>query len=495
MAVGIILAGMLGAFIAIPSLRVGGDYLLVLSFGFQMVVYGVMMNWTRVTGGEGGIPGIPKPRLAGFEFASNNSFLVLTLIFAALCFLFVWWLARSPFGRALKATREDEIAIQACGKDIVSLKIWAFVLGGAVAAVGGSLFAHYMTFINPGSFTLHETVFILAIVIVGGMSNLWGTIVGAIILITLPELLRFINVPGTIVAPLRSLIYGALLVFFMLFRSQGMLPEYLASKRTKKSDNGVSGHGDLFAEGPGPEAVERNPGSETGGDFILEIKDASKSFGGLMAVYHLNLAIPRGQITALVGPNGAGKTTAFNLITGFLKPDAGSVWLRGEQISDLPPHKIARKKLGRSFQDLKLFNRLPVIDNVLAALPEQKGEKLRTLFLTPLRVKREEAENHQKAVRYLEFVGLGEKIFELPEDLSFAEKKLLSIARLLATEAEVLLLDEPASGLICIVEHNLDIIRDLADHVVFMAEGTAIADGPPEAVMSDRKLAELYFGV
>lgn len=515
MLAGIVVAAILGAIIAIPSLRVGGDYLLVLSFGFQMVVNGVMTNWTKVTGGEGGIPGIPKPDFMGIKIISNNSFLILTLIFGILCFLFVWWLARSPFGRALKVTREDEVAAQACGKDIVSLKIWSFVIAGGVAAVGGSLFAHYMTFINPGSFTLHETVFILAIVIVGGMSNLWGAILGAIILISLPEVLRFIQVPGTIVGPLRSLIYGALLVIFMLFRPQGMIPEYFSfrSRRLKVRKDSHLPANKLFFEGEQRIASDsQSRGTET----VLEIREACKSYGGLMAVQYLNISIPGRKITALVGPNGAGKTTAFNLICGFLKLDKGSVWLKDEQISYLRPYKIAQRGLGRSFQDLKLFNQLPVIDNVLAAIPGQKGEKLWAVFLNPLRVHKEDRANLEKAMEYLEFVGLTEKAFNLAEDLSFAEKKLLAIARLLATEAGVLLLDEPASGLdpnsirpildlikrlrgygktICVVEHNLDVIRNIADQVIFMAEGTVVASGPPDVVMADRKLAEIYFGV
>lgn len=514
MFIGIVIAGLLGAVIAIPSLRVGGDYMFVLSFGFQMVMFGIMSNWTKVTGGEGGIPGIPKPDFMGVKIASNTTFLILTIIFGILCFLIAWWLVRSPFGRALRATREDETATQALGKDIVSLKIWAFVIGGGIAAIGGSLFAHYMTFISPGSFTLHETVFILAIVIVGGMSNLWGTILGAIILIALPEGLRFIHLPGTLVGPLRSFIYGALLVLFMLFRPQGMIPEYFGSRKLKWKTKGNTDQSAMLFHNSQQDKDSTKKQTEDG--YILEIKNAFKSFGGLMAVQDLSVVIPRGKITGLVGPNGAGKTTAFNLISGFLRPDKGSVLLRGEQISHLPPHRIARRKLGRSFQDLKLFNRLPVVDNVIVAIPKQKGEKLWALFLNPFGVYKEDKANFEKAMQYLEFVGLAEKAFILPEDLSFPEKKLLSIARLLATEAEVLLLDEPTSGLdphsitpilqlikkltdygktICIVEHNLDVIRNTADQVVFMSEGTAIASGPPNVIMADRKLAELYFGV
>ncbi|MBI4595500.1 MAG: branched-chain amino acid ABC transporter ATP-binding protein/permease [Candidatus Tectomicrobia bacterium] len=517
MAVGVLFASLLGAVVAIPSLRVGGDYLLVLSFGFQMVAYGVMTNWTRVTGGEGGIPGIPKPEFLGLKIISNRSFLLLTLLFGILCFLFSWWLTRSPFGRALKATREDELAAQACGKDVKRLKIWSFVIGGGIASISGSLFAHYMTFINPGSFTLHEAVFILAIVIVGGMSNLWGTILGSIILITLPELLRFIHIPGTMVGPLRSLIYGSLLILFMLFRPQGMIPEYSSRPKSKvkireKFDPSAKR---LFTTLNSMQKAEGEFRAEQDGN-IIELHGIVKSFGGLMAVQDLNLSIPRGKITGLVGPNGAGKTTAFNLITGFLRPDKGSVYMNGEQISHLPPYKIARKGLGRSFQDLKLFNRLPVIDNVLLSIPHQKGEKLRALFCNPVRVFKEDKGNFDKAMEYLNFIGLADKAFVLAEDLSFAEKKLLAIARLLATEAEFLLLDEPATGLdphsiipilelikkltnygktICIIEHNLDVIKNTADLIIFMANGTVIASGPPDTVMSDRKLAEIYFGL
>jgi branched-chain amino acid transport system permease protein len=225
--------------------------------------------------------------------------------------------------------------------------------------------------------------------------------------------------------------------------------------------------------------------------------------------------LSEGEIVGLIGPNGAGKTTLFNVITGFYSPDTGSVSFAGKDISGLPAHRITQLGIARSFQDLRLFHNMTVLDNVLVARPRQTGENLMWAFLRFGKVSREEKENRQKALGYLQFVGLADKADELAGNLSFAEQKLLSLARLLATEARLILLDEPASGLdqmimeslfplvkdlvkfgktICIVEHNMEVIRAMVDEIVFLNEGRVLARGTPEQIMKAPELAEIYFG-
>ena len=234
-----------------------------------------------------------------------------------------------------------------------------------------------------------------------------------------------------------------------------------------------------------------------------------------MAVSGLDTRIEPGRITGLIGPNGAGKTTAFNLLTGFLQANEGSVQYRGRSLQGLKPHQIVRAGVARSFQDLKLFAALSVLENVLVALPEQRGDRLWAVYFTPWAVRAEERANLGKSMAILEFVGLAERAGDLASDLSYADEKLLVVARLLATGAEALLFDEPLSGLapnalakimpifrrladsgrtICIIEHNLDVIRGVSDRVAFLDGGEAIADGSPEAIMADPRLADLYFG-
>jgi branched-chain amino acid transport system permease protein len=223
---GMLLAGILGAIIAIPSLRIHDDYFVIATFGFQIIVFSIMNNWVSLTKGPLGIPGIPQPVIFGITISSHVQFLIFTGIFAVLIFLFSKRLVKSPFGRVLKAIREDEIFAEALGKNVTKYKILVFVIGASIAAVAGSLYAWYITFIDPTSFTVQESIFMLSIVIIGGTGNLWGSVLGAALLITIPEALRFLGMPSAIAANTRQILYGTLLVIFMLYRPQGLLGEF-----------------------------------------------------------------------------------------------------------------------------------------------------------------------------------------------------------------------------------------------------------------------------
>ncbi|MBI2555234.1 MAG: branched-chain amino acid ABC transporter ATP-binding protein/permease [Candidatus Rokubacteria bacterium] len=508
----IVVTALVGGVIGVPALRVRGDYLVIASFGFQMIVFGVMLNWLALTRGEGGLAGIPRPELFGIKIFSPAAYLPLAVVVAGICFLVTWWIARSPFGRVLRAIREDEVAAQSLGKDIVYFKIVVFALAGGLAAVAGSFYAHYVTFINPLSFTLDESIFIMAVVLVGGAGNLWGSLVGTVALVMAPEALRFLRIPDAIAAPFRQILYGLLLVLFVRFRPQGLIGEHSATRGTPK----VPAGGDTKVEEGSSALGTRLPQTSGNGKPLLTLRDVTKSFGGIRALDNLSLTLEEGRITGLIGPNGAGKTTAFNLITGFLEPDAGSIMYRGRELRGAKPHEISRLGIARSFQDLRLFPRMTVLDNVVVALPGQRTERLSLIFFAAPHVVRAERENLRRAYELLAFVGLAEKAGELAEDLSYAEQKLLVLARLLATQANLLLLDEPASGLdptsveaimalirrlpdygktICVIEHNLEVIKGLADPVVFLNEGRTIASGAPAQIMASPHLADIYFGV
>jgi len=510
----VLLTALVGGAIGVPALRVRGDYLVIASFGFQMIVFGVMLNWLAVTRGEGGLTGIPRPELFGIKIFSPATYLPLAVVVAGLCFLVTWWIARSPFGRVLKAIREDEVATQSLGKDIVYFKIAVFALAGGLAAVAGSFYAHYVTFINPLSFTLEESIFIMAVVLVGGAGNLWGSLVGTTALVVAPEALRFLRIPDAIAAPFRQILYGLLLVLFVRFRPQGLIGERPTTVRGLKA---LPREGELDSSTLEARLGHRTSGSSarSNGKPLLTLNGVSKSFGGIRALDNLSLTLEEGRITGLIGPNGAGKTTAFNVITGFVEPDAGSVVYRGRELRGSKSHEIARLGIVRSFQDLRLFPKMSVLENVLVALPGQRGEQLLFAFLAAPQVFRAERDNIGRACELLAFVGLAGKTGELAEDLSYAEQKLLALARLLATQADLLLLDEPASGLdptsveaimalirrlpeygktVCVIEHNLDVIKGLAAPVIFLDEGRVIASGTPGEIMADPRLADIYFG-
>src|SRR5574342_912371 len=224
---GLVVAAVVGAFaaalVAIPSLRVAGDYYIVASFGLQVVIVAVFMNWTDLTNGHAGLPGIPRPNVFGLVIDNPFKYVVLSLALAALTYAVCRRLTVSAFGRTLRAVREDEIAAQATGKNVVVVKIVITTISSALGALGGSLYAHYITYINPSSFTLDEAIFITSLVILGGTERLAGPVVGAFILLAVPEALKFFAIPDTVAAPMRQILYGALLIVFMFVRPEGML--------------------------------------------------------------------------------------------------------------------------------------------------------------------------------------------------------------------------------------------------------------------------------
>lgn len=212
--------------ISYPTIRLKGDYFILGSLAFQVIVVDVLRNWESLTGGTFGVTGIPSPTLFGIDFGNLYAFTALALIVAVICGLVVWGILVSPFGRVLKAIRDDEIAAEALGRSATSFKVKAFALAAGLAAVAGGIFAVYVSFIDPSSFTVDETLFIVACVIVGGAGNMKGPFIGAIALVVLPELLRFINVPDSIAANVRQIIYGLMIVVFMRFRPQGLWGNY-----------------------------------------------------------------------------------------------------------------------------------------------------------------------------------------------------------------------------------------------------------------------------
>src|SRR5690349_19013956 len=227
--------GLASALVAIPSLRVAGDYYIVASFGLQMVVLTVFVNWIDLTNGHAGLAGIPRPQAFGFAIDNPFKYVVLTFAIAALTYAICHRLTHSAFGRRLRAVRDDEIAAAAIGKDVVRTKIVIATISSALGALAGSLYAHYITYINPSSFTLEESIFITSLVILGGTQRLAGPCVGAAILLAVPEALKFLAIPDTVAAPMRQILYGGLLILFMFVRPEGILGSAHRGKAREKS--------------------------------------------------------------------------------------------------------------------------------------------------------------------------------------------------------------------------------------------------------------------
>lgn len=249
---------------------------------------------------------------------------------------------------------------------------------------------------------------------------------------------------------------------------------------------------------------------------ILELKDVTKRFGGVVAIENASLAFSKGKITGLIGPNGAGKTTLFNIMTGFVKPDNGTICFNGHEINGFSPWLIAQLGIGRLFQDIRVFNKLAVLDNVLLAKKKQPGENPMVSLFKRKKTLSVEKENTDEARRWLEFVGLEEKESSLAENLSYGQQKLLAIARLLAGGFEALLLDEPAAGVnpqmmksvldvirrlaqagktVVVIEHNMSVIMEISDWVYFMDEGKVITFGLPREILEDSEVRKAYLGI
>ena len=231
----ILASAFLGALVGIPSLRIKDDYFIIATFAFQVIIFSILNNWVNFTGGPMGLPGIPQPVII-FKISSHLPFLILTTVLAVICFYICYRIIQSPFGRVLKAVREDEVFAQSMGKDVASFKVKIFMVSAGMAAVAGVLYATYISYIDPTSFTVMESIFIISIVIIGGAGNLWGSVLGAFVLISLPELLRFIGLPNSIAANIRQILYGGLLVAFMLWRPRGFIGEYTFQNTSAKND-------------------------------------------------------------------------------------------------------------------------------------------------------------------------------------------------------------------------------------------------------------------
>jgi branched-chain amino acid transport system permease protein len=223
---GAIVAAVLGVIIGFPSVRLKGDYLALATFGLGVIVYSIAKNWVSLTRGPMGLPGIPGFSVFGYPLSEIWSFLILVIIFVIITIFICNRIVGSPFGRVLTSIREDEIAASALGKNTVKYKLLVFVIGAFFAGIGGSLYAHYITFIDPSSFTVMESITILLMVIFGGMGSIPGSIVGASVLVIFPELLRFLGMPSSIAAPMRQMIYGLLLIVLMIKRPQGLMGRY-----------------------------------------------------------------------------------------------------------------------------------------------------------------------------------------------------------------------------------------------------------------------------
>lgn len=518
--IGVVFAAALGAAIGIAALRLEQLWVILLTLSAQLVVVGIATGSTSL-GGAYGLE-VTKPfHLFSHSLVAPGSVLPFALACCLLGYGVAWRLGRSPYGRVLRGMRDDVSAAQALGKNIFVNRLSIFVITSGMAGLAGGIITTITQSATPEVFGFNQSVEIIAMVIIGGIGNLAGTVVGATILTLLtPLFIDVLRFNSNIASLAQLAAFGVALVAVVLFRPAGILPEGLLLQRralraqATQADRNEPGERRPSIPASVRATVAQQPGY--GSESIVRARNLSKSFAGVRAVDELSFELHRGQIAALIGPNGAGKTTVFNLLTGVLPMDGGSVTLKGQDVTGMRPDQIAGLGMVRTFQDVRVFPGMTVLENVMFGVFDQPGEHLGELFVRPGRVRLGEKKVRARALECLEFVGIAGMADQWCSELGYGQQKLVSLARLLATDAEVLLLDEPMAGIdhnaldeildlvvrvrdlnrtICVVEHSLDVVRRLADHIFFMELGRITAEGSFDELTQDPRLSEVYFGV
>ena len=485
-----------GIALAAPALRVTGPYLAMVTVAFGVIVERVLIEWVDLTGGFGGIFNIPKPMLLNLQPALRDVVLIawITAILALISFAA---LKNHPWGKAWQAVRDDEIAATALGLNVRKIRLMAFAVSAAFTGLGGVFFASIVGFISPDSFNSHRSILFLLVVILGGLGTVAGALVGAIALVIFPELLGDF-------AEYQLLVFGILLLLTLWLTPEGVASFFVKRLRRKKSIYPPEMSLDAL-----PALVIKNQK-----DLHLEVEQMAISFGGIKAVDKVDLVAESGTITSVIGPNGAGKTTLLNLLTGFYRSESGSVYLGRLNLTNLNTRDIVCAGLSRTFQTTRLFNSLSVLDNLRVAYV---GDNLGNILTALLgRVEKQPSATETKLIGLLAFIGYRGDIHADADSLSFGDRRLVEIARALATSPQVLLLDEPAAGLaqqqrdwlakllrrlanagikVIVIEHDMNLVMEISDRVVVLDRGQGICNDTPAKVQSDRRVLDAYLGV
>jgi branched-chain amino acid transport system permease protein len=499
---GLAITGLSALVVGWITLRMSGHYLPLATIAWGLSLYYLMGNLDAL-GKYDGILDVPTLKLLDWDIGQGRPFFVFAWGLVLLGAFALINLLDSRTGRAIRALRTGSQMAEAMGVDTLRYKIGIFLIAALFASVSGWLFAHFQHTVNPSPFGLKMGIEYLFMTVLGGAGYVWGAISGALITKLLEDQLQVLlpQLIGTS-GSYETIVFGIVLVLVLKYLPDGMwslVGRYLPKPQRVNDWQGAA-----------PLVERAKPAI---GDTVLEVLAIRKQFGGLVAVNDIGFSIQAGQIVGLIGPNGAGKSTTFNLITGVLGLTSGQVRFRGELISGQPSREIARRGMSRTFQHVKMIPEMTVLENVAlgAQLRGHKGALSSMLRLD----RAEEQSLLREAAQQLERIGMGGSLHELAGNLAMGPQRLLEIARALCSDPALLLLDEPAAGLrhqeklalaavlrqlrdegvsILLVEHDMDLVMDVCDHLVVMEFGTLLTQGTPEEIQQSPAVRAAYLG-